>query len=312
MRTCLRIVLWAVVGLLVHTTAVAQQAPAQATSQLFRYRFEPNTQAKYRVNAQMTGTLPLFGGLPVEKVVMDMTVVLKVRRVRSDGNAELGIDVETFKAEMDGQALPLPVDRLRSSVSDLVIVATPQGEVVERKGGGAMPFNIPLPGIEVSQLPLLVLQLVFPKEPLSADQEWSYSRKMTTLPDDAPAQFTARWVRDEVVNGLESSLFSQKMRWSRVFKADIFDLPTTDESLMVKQIKQDVSGEAQVWFSRADGRLVKAVMEAQYEQNTRLLNPGESATQPAPVRLTAKVQITREEPVPRGSSDKQSDKQTER
>ncbi len=308
MRTYLKIALWTVAGLLVHTAVVAQQTPVQAAPQLFRYRFEPNTQAKYRVNAQMAGTLPLFGGLPVEKVVLDMTVVLKVRQVRSDGNAELGIDVETFKAEMDGQALPLPVDRLRASIRDLVIVVTPQGEVVERKGGGAMPFNIPLPGAEVNQLPLLVLQLVFPKEPLSADQEWSYSRKMTTLPEDAPAQFTARWVRDEVVNGLETSLFSQKMRWSRVFKADIFDLPTSDESLVVKQIKQDVSGEAQVWFSRADGRLVKAAMEAQYEQNTRLLNAGESATQPAPVRLTARVQITREELVPRGSSDKQTER----
>ncbi|GBC95305.1 hypothetical protein HRbin16_01092 [bacterium HR16] len=306
MRTYLRIALWMVVGLLVHTTAVAQQASAQATAQLFRYRFEPNTQAKYRINAQMSGTLPLFGGLPVEKVLLDMTVVLKVRQVRPDGNAELGIDVEAFKAEMDGQALPLPVDRLRTSVRDLVVVVSPQGEVVERKGGGAMPFNIPIPGVELNQLPLLAFQLVFPKEPILSEQEWSYSRTMTSIPGDVPAQFTARWLKDEAVNGITASLFSQKMRWSRAFKADIFDLPTTDESLMVKQIKQSVSGEAQVWFSRADGRLVKAVMDAQYEQETRLLNPGETATQPAPVRLTARVQITREELVPRTSSDQQT------
>jgi len=254
---------------------------------------------KYRVNAQMSGTLPLFGGLPVEKVVLDMTVVLKVQKVRPDANAELGIDVETFKAEMDGQALPLPADRLRASVRSLVFVVTPQGEVVERKGASALPFNIPIPGIEASQLPLIVLQLVFPQEPLSVEQEWRYSRAMTTLPGDTPAQFTARWLREEAVNNLTTSLFQQKMRWSRSFKADIFDLPTTDESLMVKQIEQTVSGDAQIWFERNEGRLVKAVMDAQYEQRVRLLNPGETASQLAPARLTARVQIIREELLPR-------------
>lgn len=300
--------LWAVMVLLVHVAAVAQQAPVQTTPQLFRYRFEPGTSAKYRVSAQMSGTLPLFGGLPVEKVLLDMTVVLKVRQVRPDGNAELGIDVETFKAEMDGQALPLPVDRLRASVRDLVFVVTPQGEVVERKGGGVMPFNIPIPGIEASQLPLLVLQLVFPPESLSREQEWSYTRAMTTLPNDAPAQFTARWLKEEAVHHLDASLFHQKMRWSRSFKADVFDLPTTDESLMVKQIEQTVNGEAQIWFSRTDGRLVKAVLDAQYEQRARLLNPGETASQPAPARLTAKVQVIREELLPREPQNGQTER----
>lgn len=308
MRKHLGAVLWMATALLVHVAAVAQQTPVQTTPQLFRYRFEPGTQAKYRMTAQMSGTLPLFGGLPVEKVALEMTLVLKVRQVRADGNAELGIDVEAFKAEMDGQALPLPVDRLRASMRDLVFVVTPQGEVVERKGSGAIPFNIPIPGIEASQLPLLVLQLVFPREPLSNGQEWSYSRAMTTVPGDAPAQFTARWSKEETVNGLESALFQQKMRWSRSFKADIFDLPTADESLMVKQIEQTVNGEAQIWFSRTDGRLVKAVMDAQYEQRSRLLNPSESASQPAPARLTAKVQITREELAPRENQNKQTER----
>lgn len=294
--------------LLVHTAAVAQPAPVQTTPQLFRYRFEPGAAAKYRVSAQMSGTLPLFGGLPVEKVLLDMTVVLKARQVRPDGNVELGIDVEAFKAEMDGQALPLPVDRLRASVRDLVYVVTTQGELVERKGGSTMPFNIPIPGVEASQLPLLVLQLVFPREPISTGQEWSYSRAMTTIAGDAPAQFTARWLRDESVNGLAASLFSQKMRWSRSFKADVFDLPTADESLMVKQIEQTVYGEAQIWFSRTDGRLVKAVIDAQYEQRSRLLNPGETASQPAPAQLTAKVQIIREELLPREPQNGQAER----
>jgi len=299
---------WIVMALLVHAVSVAQQAPAQTTPQLFRYRFEPGTPAKYRVSAQMSGTLPLFGGLPVEKVLLEMTVVLKVRQVHPDGNAEMGIDVEAFKAEVDGQVLPLPVDRLRATVRDLLLVVTPQGEIVERKGGGAMPFSIPIPGIEASQLPLLVLQLVFPREPLSIEQEWSYSRAMTTASGDSPAQFTARWMRDEAVNGVAASLFNQKMQWKRTFKADIFDLPTTDENLMVKQIEQSVHGEAQIWFSRADGRLVKAVLDAQYEQRARLLNPGETASQPAPARLTARVQIIREELLSR----EQQNGQTER
>lgn len=302
----LQVMLWVAAGLLMSAAAVAQ--PAEATKQLFRYRFEPNSQAKYRVSAQMSGTLPLFGGLPVEKVVLDMTVVLKVRQIRPDGNAELGIDVETFKAEMDGQALPLPVDRLRASVRDLVYVVTPQGEVVERKGTSAMPFQIPVPGVEASQLPLLVLQLVFPREPLSVEQEWHYSRAMTTIPNDAPAQFTARWLQEETVNGLAASLFTQKMRWNRSFKADIFDLPTTDESLMVKQIEQTVSGDARIWFSRADGRPIKAVIDAQYEQQSRLLNSTESTSQPSPARLTARVQITREELVPHESQHKQTER----
>ena len=297
MKNRLVLTLMAVLG--VCLASAAQQAPTEPSAQLFRYRFEPGVPMKYRVNAQMSGTLPLFGGLPVEKVVLDMTVVLKVQKVRPDANAELGIDVETFKAEMDGQALPLPADRLRASVRSLVFVVTPQGEVVERKGASALPFHIPIPGIEASQLPLIVLQLVFPQEPLSVEQEWRYSRAMTTLPGDRPAQFTARWLREEAVNNLTTSLFQQKMRWSRSFKADIFDLPTTDESLMVKQIEQTVSGDAQIWFERNEGRLVKAVMDAQYEQRVRLLNPGETASQLAPARLTARVQIIREELLPR-------------
>ncbi|MCS6830814.1 MAG: hypothetical protein RMM08_11600 [Armatimonadota bacterium] len=297
-----------VIGLLVWATSVAQQTPVENGRQLFRYRFEPGTQAKYRLNAQMSGTLPLFGGLPVEKILLDMTVVLKVRQVRADGNAELGIDVEAFRAEMDGQALPLPLERLRASVRDLTLVVTPQGEVTERKGGSALPLNIPIPGVEASQLPLLLIQLVFPREPISAEQEWSYSRTMTTAPGDPPAQFTARWLKEEAVHDLPASLFNQKMRWSRSFKADIFDLPTTDENLMVKQIEQTVSGDAQIWFSRADGRLVKSVMNAQYEQRTRLLNSADSASQPAPARLAAKVQITREELLTR----EQQKAQTER
>lgn len=308
MRKHLGAVLWMATALLVHVAAVAQQTPIQTTPQLFRYRFEPGAQAKYRMTAQMSGTLPLFGGLPVEKVALDMTLVLKVRQVRADGNAELGVDVEAFKAEMDGQALPLPIDRLRASMRDLVFLVTPQGEVVERKGSSAIPFHIPIPGIESSQLPLLVLQLVFPREPLSVEQEWSYSRAMTAIPGDAPAQFTARWLKEEAVNGSGASLFQQKMRWSRSFKADIFDLPTTDESLTIKQIEQSVSGEAQIWFSRTDGRLVKAVMDAQYEQRSRLLNPSESASQPAPARLTAKVQIIREELAPRENQNKQTER----
>jgi hypothetical protein len=104
MKNRLVLTLMAVLG--VCLASAAQQAPTEPSAQLFRYRFEPGVPMKYRVNAQMSGTLPLFGGLPVERVVLDMTVVLKVQKVRPDGNAELGIDVETFKAEMDGQALP--------------------------------------------------------------------------------------------------------------------------------------------------------------------------------------------------------------
>ncbi len=303
-----RLVLTLIAAVGVCLASVAQQAPTEPSAHLFRYRFEPGVPVKYRMNAQMAGTLPLFGGLPVEKVVLDMTVVLKVQKVRPDGNAELGIDVETFKAEMDGQALPLPVDRLRNSVRSLLFVVTPQGDVVERKGASALPFNIPIPGIEASQLPLMVLQLVFPQEPLSVEQEWSYSRAMTTLPGDTPAQFTARRLREEVVHNLTTSLFQQKMRWSRSFKADIFDLPTTDESLMVKQIEQTVSGDAQIWFERNEGRLVKAVMDAQYEQRVRLLNPDETASQLAPARLTARVQIIREELLPREQQNEQTGK----
>lgn len=300
-------VLWVMLTLLMYTAAVAQQTPVQVAPQLFRYRFEPGAPVKYRVSAQMSGTLPLFGGLPVEKVLLEMTLVLKVRQLRADGNAEVGMDVEAFRAEMDGQALPLPVDRLRAGMRDLMFVVSPHGEVVERRGAGAIPFQLPIPGIEASQLPLLVLQLVFPKEPLAFEQEWTYTRLMTTVPGDAPAQFTARWVKEEAVNGLSASLFQQKMRWSRSFKADIFDLPTTDESLTVKQIEQTVGGEAQIWFSRADGRLLKAVMDAQYEQRSRLLNPSEKTSQPAPARLTARVQILREELAPRENQNRQTE-----
>ncbi len=280
----------------------AQQAPAEQ----FRYRFEPNNQSRYHVSAQMSGTLPLFGGLPVQKVLVEMTMVLKVRQVRPDGNAELGMDIEAFKAEMDGQALPLPLERLRASVRDLLYVVNPQGEVVERKGAGVLPFNLPVPGVEVSQLPLLVLQLVFPKEPISSDREWVYSRVMTSVPNDTPAQFTARWLKDEPLNGLSASLFSQKMRWSRSFKADIFDQPTADESLMVKQIEQSVTGEAQIWFNRQEGKLLKATLNAQYVQQTRQLNPSESSAEPTSVQLTAKVQITREDLGPRETETKQT------
>jgi hypothetical protein len=286
--------------------SLAQQAPNEPLAQAFRYRFAANTQSKYRVNAQMTGTLPLFGGLPVEKVILDMTLVLRVRQVRADGSAELGIDVEAFKAEMDGQLLPLPLDRLRASVRDLVYVVTPQGEVLERRGGSVMPFSIPVPGVEASQLPLLLLQLVFPKEAVILEREWSYARHMSTASGDPPAQFTARWAKDEAVSNVPASLFNQTMRWHRSFKADIFDLPTTDESLMVKQITQQVAGESQVWFSRTDGQLLKSVLKAQYEQQTRLLNLSESASSPAPARLTASVQVTREDLLPREAQTQQN------
>jgi len=286
--------------------SLAQQAPNEPSAQSFRYRFAPNSQSKYRVNAQMTGTLPLFGGLPVEKVTLDMTLVLKVRQVRADGSAELNIDVEAFKAEMDGQLLPLPLDRLRASVRDLVYVVSPQGEVLERKGGSLMPFTIPIPGVEASQLPLLLLQLVFPKDVLLPEREWSYVRQMSAVPGEQPAQFTARWARDEVVNNLSASVFHQTMRWSRSFKADIFDLPTTDESLIVKQITQQIVGESQVLFSRLEGQLLKSVLKAQYEQQTRLLNQPEPASSPAPARLTATVQVTREDLLAREAQTQQN------
>lgn len=302
MRRTLRRAVWSglragvVMVALVLTLGLWMPTGAQeASSQPFRYRFEPNQQSRYRVSAQMSGTLPLFGGLPVEKVVLNMTVVLKVRGVRADGNAELGIDISAFQAEMDGQTLPLPLDRLRASVRDLVYVVNPQGEVLERKGAGVLPFNLPIPGVEASQLPLLALQLVFPKEPVTAGQEWRYTRAMSTAPGDPPADFSAQWVKDEPVNGISTSLFNQKMRWSRSFKADIFDLPTADESLMVKQIDQRMTGEAQIWFDRAGGGLLKAVIDARFEQQTRLLNPSEGTSVPAPVHLIAKVQITRED-----------------
>ncbi len=289
-------------------TVCAQQAPSEQTAQAFRYRFTPNSQSKYRVNAQMSGTLPLFGGLPVEQVLLDMTLVLKVRSVRPDGNAEVLMDVEAFKAEMDGQALPLPLERLRASLRDFVIVVSPLGEVVERKGASMMPFNVPLPGIEPSHLPLLLLQLVFPRDPISVEQEWTYTRAMTSTPNDQPAQFTARWVKEEPVSGIPASVFTQKMRWNRSFQADIFDMPTTDASLAVKQIEQNVIGEAQIWFHREEGRLVKATMTAQYEQQTRLLNPSETAVAPVPARLTAKIQILREELAPRENGNKPNGK----
>lgn len=273
----------------------AQEPP----SERFRYRFEPNHQSRYRVSAQMSGTLPLFGGLPVEKAVLDMAVVLKVRGVRADGNAELGVDIETFRVEMDGQSLPLPLERLREGVRHLVYVVNAQGEVLERKGSGVLPLNLPIPGVEASQIPLLVLQLVFPKEPITLGQEWQYTRAMTASVGDPHASFSVRWLKDEPVNGVTATLFNQKMRWNRSFKADIFDLPITDESLVVKQIEQSVTGEAQVWFDKASGGLLKADLNAQFEQQTHLLNPSEAAGTPAPVRLTAKVQITREDNAPR-------------
>lgn len=280
-------------AVLVWQTCVTAQP--EGSAQLFRYRFAAENPLRYQVSAQISGTLPLFGGLPVEKMLLEMTLVLGVRQVRSDGNIELSMDVESFKAEMDGQPLPLPIERLRSSLRAISYVVTPWGEVVEHKGTAVLPFSLPIPGLELSQLPLLVVQLVFPKEAILPGHEWNYSRKMTANPSDTPAQFTVKWIRQEAVQGVPTSLFNLKMGWNRQYNADTFDQPTTDERLMVKQVEQNVAADAQVWFNEQEGRLVKATISAQYEQKSRLLNHSNASGQIPPARLSARVQVVQAE-----------------
>lgn len=159
------------------------------------YRWSPGKTTRYRLIADLSGSMPIMGSAEPVDLEAVLTVIYRVtpRKVEKDGAAVVEFRVESAEAEVVGIPLSVPMEDARKTL-DRTVTFAPTGEVTHVEAGPPLPFALTIPGVDPQRLYTLVCPVVFPSRPVAVGDAWDYRSELLGS-EGAPAKFRATVVR---------------------------------------------------------------------------------------------------------------------
>lgn len=178
--------------LLIATSLVAASlAIADSAPQPLVYRFKPGKPLKYKLTADIKGSVPILDNpTPVDiEATLTLTYIATPKTMLADGTSDIAVKVENVEAELLKIPIDLDIDKIRKSLNQTITLS--KGGVVKKvTGGGPLPFSVSVPGIDPRRLYTLIFPVVFQQKPVKAGDSWAF--KSGLISDEAgSSKFTA-------------------------------------------------------------------------------------------------------------------------
>ena len=176
-----------------------------------RLKFTPGQTLYYTLTADTAGTL-LTGqsgaGMPINTHAQ-MLMRQTVKDVRAaDGAATIDTGIESMTITMNGQALPLPPEKLAQMKSVGTLVILPTGKTVSFTPNPALGGRAAMPGMDMSHAGAIGSLGQFPDAPVKPGDVWKTGVQMGMLGMQAAANLTLTGV--DTSGGRTVAVIAQK------------------------------------------------------------------------------------------------------
>ena len=173
---------------------VSPAAPAAAAQPVaLRLKFTPGQTLYYTLVMDTSGNVMTGqsgAGMPIQ-IHMQMLMHQTVKSVQaSDGAATLDVGLDTMSMGMNGQAMPLPADRMAQMKTIGTMVILPTGKTVSFTPSEGMSAAGPMPGMDLTHMNPMSSLGQFPDTPVKAGDTWKSAVAMGMMGTQIAAGFT--------------------------------------------------------------------------------------------------------------------------
>src|ERR1051325_5880113 len=170
---------------------IAGLAIADSPPQPLVYRFKPGKPLKYKLTADIKGSVPILDNpTPVDiEATLTLTYSATPKTLLADGTSDVAVKVENVEAELLKIPIDLDIDKIRKSLNQTITLS--RGGVVKKvTGGGPLPFSVSVPGVDPRRLYTLIFPVVFQQRAVKPGDSWTF--KSGLISDEAgTVKFTA-------------------------------------------------------------------------------------------------------------------------
>lgn len=298
---------------LVFAFPVLADTPAAAPV-LLRYQLKPGESLRYRLTADIHGSVPILDSPePTELNAVVRIVYVATPKTRlADGTSDIEFKVETAELEIEKIPFPIPDEQAQQILNQTISMAR-TGEVKKVRGGAALPFGVSIPGVDPKRLYALLFPVVFQEGPVRPGDRWSFRSELLGGQGSVPT-FTASLLPGPVSvapahkGSHIASVFSAERVAAQLFeqfqmgvdqKLDKDKKPAKEgDSVRFTRLGK-IEGSGVFAFDRAKGRVEKGTVTIKATVNEDLVGAPDRPDQPKRMvtRVEAKVHI-QYEPAP--------------
>lgn len=155
------------------------------------YKWKTGSVLRYKLKADLKGSLPLFGN--PEPVQLEGTLTFgyqaKVLQVKPDGSADVALRADSAEALIAGIPISVP-DADVHKILDQTVTFSRTGEVLSRTDVKPLNIGVTIPGVDPQRLYTLLVPIVFPPTAPAANDQWDFKSDLLGA-EGNPAPFRA-------------------------------------------------------------------------------------------------------------------------
>jgi hypothetical protein len=283
---------------------------------LLRYQLKPGESLRYRLTADIHGSVPILDSPePTELNAVVRIVYIATPKTRlADGTSDVEFKVETAELEIEKIPFPIPDDQAQQILNQTISMAQ-TGEVKKVQGGGALPFGVSIPGVDPKRLYALLFPIVFQESAVKPGDRWSFKSELlggqgaiptfsaSLLPagsssgagDKAPKAPVAKAGKgaQAIAGHADSSRLQEDFQMGVDQKLDKDKKPVKDGAAARYTRLGKIEGSGVFEFDRAKGRMDSGTVTIKANVNEDLVGEPDRADQPKRMvtRVEAKVRI---------------------
>lgn len=284
----------ALMGLLLCAAARALAIPVpESPPQLLTYRLVPGESLRYQLTANIKASAPLFGSAtPVDlHALITLVYLASPKTLLADGTSDVEFRVESVEVEIGGEKekipIPLEIEQVQDILNQTVTLAK-NGEVKQVRGGGPLPFDVSVPGVDPKRLYTLLFPIVFQNHPVKPGDRWTFQSELLGGEGTRPL-FSAVVLPapSATAQKPEITLIRENFSMDIDQKVDADKRPVVGKGEVHRTRKGRIEGSGLLHFDRAQGRFTQG--EVHITANIQENLVGKPRTKDEPKQIISKV-----------------------
>jgi len=276
--------------------ALTAPAPETVTPRLLAYRLTPGETLRYKLTANVQASVPLFGNpTPIDlHAIITLVYLATPRTLLADGTSDVEFRVESAEVEIGNatEKIPLPLEMEQvQDVLNQTVTLSKTGEVKKVQGGGQLPFDVSVPGVDPKRLYTLLFPVVFLDRPVKPGDRWTFKSELlggegtrptfsaTVLPSNAGAPTDVTPIRENFAMDIDQRIDAEKR-------------PVTGRAKVHKTRKGRIEGSGLLQFDRAQGRFTRGDVQISASIKENLIGKPRAKDEPKQIHSKVKAKVS--------------------
>jgi hypothetical protein len=256
------------------------------------YNIRPGQSLRYRIRADISGSIPLFDSpQPVDiDALLDVVYLAAPQAVLADGSADVDFKVEAADLEILSVPFPISLEEARKVLNQRVTFSS-AGEVRKVSGGEQAPFAISFPGVDPRRLYALVYPIVFQPVAVTPGDTWLFKSELIAG-EGAKPRFSATLLASEPSDSPQIARIREEFQMSLDQKLDPDKKPVKDGRPAHWRRHGTVDGIGMLQFDRSSGIFSQSVIDISVNLSDDRLSPARTADEPNQIVSKMKAKVT--------------------